>query len=74
MISCSCPRARAYGIPSNNTLVETTQRPLPVNFNAEPVKDAMEEDVEVIFARVEGGMMSASAATLSSSVSEDWSS
>jgi hypothetical protein len=45
-----------------------------VKLNAEPVKDAMEEDVEEIFARVEGGMMSTSAATRSSSDSEVWSS
>jgi hypothetical protein len=74
MISCSCPKASAYGIPSNNTLVDTTQRPLPVKLNAEPVNDAMEEDVEEIFARVEGGMMSTRAATRSRSDSEVWSS
>ena len=38
--------------------------------NAEPVKDAMEEEVDEIFARVAGGMISASAVTRSSIVSE----
>jgi hypothetical protein len=45
-----------------------------VKLNAEPVNDAMEEDVEEIFARVEGGMMSTRAATRSRSDSEVWSS
>lgn len=70
MISCSWPKARAYGIPNNKTLVDITQRLLPVKLKAEPVKDAMEEDVEEILPRVDGGMMSTSAATRSRSDSE----
>ncbi len=41
-----------------------------MKLKAEPVKDAMEEDVEEILPRVEGGMMSTSAATRSRSDSE----
>jgi hypothetical protein len=70
IISCSCPNARAYGIPNNNTLVDTTQRPFPVKLNAEPVNDAMDEDVLEILDRVEGGMISMRAATRSRSDSE----
>jgi hypothetical protein len=70
IISCSCPNASAYGIPSSSTLVLITHNPLPVYDNAEPVKDAMEEDVEEIFARVEGGTISTRAATRSRSDSE----
>jgi hypothetical protein len=70
MISCSCPNAKAYGIPNNRTLVDTTHRPLPVKLNAEPVNDAIEEVVEEIFERVEGGMMSTRAATRSRSDSD----
>ena len=65
IISCSCAKARAYGIPSNKTLVDTTQRPLPVKLKAEPANLVIEEVVEEIFPRAEGGMMSTSAATLS---------
>jgi hypothetical protein len=72
IISCSCPNANAYGIPNNRTLVDTTQRPLPVKLIAEPVKDAMEEVVEENFARVDGGMMSTRAATRSRSDSDVW--
>ncbi len=72
MISCSCPTARAYGMPNNNTLVDTTQRPFPVKLNAEPANEAMEEDVFEILDRVEGGMISTRAATRSMSDSEDW--
>jgi len=45
-----------------------------VKLNAEPVKDAMEEDAEEIFLRVEGGMMSTRAATRSRRDSKVWSS
>jgi hypothetical protein len=61
-------------MPSSRTLVDTTQKLLPVKLKAEPVKEAMEEEVEEILPRVEGGMMSTSAATRSSRDSEDWSS
>lgn len=47
-----------------------------MKLKAEPVRDAMEEDVEEIFPRVEGGMMSTSAATRSrrdSEVRSSWS-
>jgi hypothetical protein len=71
MISCSWPTASAYGMPSRRTLVETTQRLFPVKFKAEPVKEAMEEVVEEILPRVEGGMMSTSAAIRSSRDSDD---
>jgi hypothetical protein len=59
-------------MPNSKTLVDTTQRLLPVKLRAEPVKEAMEEEVEEIFPRVEGGIMSTSAATRSRRDSEDW--
>ena len=61
-------------MPSSRTLVDTTHRLLPVKLKAEPVKEAMAEEVEEILPRVEGGMMSTSAATRSSRDSEDCSS
>ncbi len=57
-------------MPNSKILVDTTQRLLPVKPKAELVREAMEEDVEAILPRVEGGMMSTSAATRSRSDSD----
>ena len=69
IISCSWAKASAYGMPNNNTLVDTTHRLLPVKLKADPAADATEDEADDAFARVDGGIISIRAAIRSRMVS-----
>lgn len=66
---CSSPKAKAYGTPSNKTLVARTQILFPPNVKVELAVENIDDDTLLIRARVLGGTISFKAAIRSYSVS-----